>query len=217
MEDSVYLQQLILSMAIQAVLTGDIVNSTRLGPAAEKKLLRSLSGVLQAHRYEFYRGDSFQAYMKDAGGALKAALLCRAAAIGSGGAVPADVRISIGIGKTRPPGELLGSSGGEAFVLSGRAFDEMAGQQYRLAMVSTNTLANGGLQVIADYIDTIFRAMTGKQAMVIFELLKGASQQEVAIRLNKSKSTIHQHVVAGRWPEIARLIQQYINIVNQLS
>ena len=204
-------------MAIQAVLTGDIVNSTRLGTAAEKKLLKVLSGVLLAYRYEFYRGDSFQAYIKDAGRALTAALLCRAAAIGTAGAAPADVRISIGIGRTRPPGDLLGSSGGEAFVLSGRAFDELAGQGSRLVIASTNALANGGLQVIADYIDTIFKEMTGKQALVIFELLRGAAQQEVAAKLKKSKSTIHQHVTAGRWPEIARLIQQYINIVNQLS
>ncbi len=204
-------------MAIQAVLTGDIVNSTRLGPAAEKKLLKTLSGVLLAYRYEFYRGDSFQAYINDAAAALTAALLCRAAAIGIAGAVPADVRISIGIGKTRPPGDLLGSSVGEAFVLSGRAFDELAGQGSRLVIASNNALANGGLQVIADYIDTIFKEMTGKQALVIFELLKGAAQQEVAAKLKKSKSTIHQHVTAGRWREIARLIQQYINIVNQLS
>jgi hypothetical protein len=204
-------------MAIQAVLTGDIVNSTRLGPAAEKKLLKALSGVLLSYRYEFYRGDSFQAYIKDAAGALTAALLCRTAAIGMEGTAPADVRISIGIGKTRPPGDLLGSSGGEAFVLSGRAFDELAGQGSRLVIASTNALANGGLQVIADYIDTIFKEMTGKQALVIFELLKGAAQQEVAAKLKKSKSTIHQHVTAGRWPEIAKLIQQYINIVNQLS
>lgn len=204
-------------MAIQAVLTGDIVNSTRLGPAAEKKLLKALSGVLLGYRYEFYRGDSFQAYIKDAGEALTAALLCRAAAIGIAGAAPADVRISIGIGKTRPPGDLLGSSGGEAFVLSGRAFDELAGQGSRLVIASANALANSGLQVIADYVDAIFKEMTGKQALVIFELLKGAAQQAVAAKLKKSKSTVHQHVTAGRWQEIARLTQQYINIVNQLS
>jgi uncharacterized membrane protein (DUF4010 family) len=169
------------------------------------------------HRYEFYRGDSFQAYIKNAGEALTAALLCRAAAIGIAGAAPADVRISIGIGKTKPPGELLGNSGGEAFVLSGRAFDELAGQDSRLAIASSNALANSGLQVIADYADAIFKELTGRQALVIFELLKGAAQQEVAVKLKKSKSTIHQHVTAGRWPEIAKLVQQYINIVNQLS
>ena len=203
-------------MAIQAVLTGDIVNSTRLGPAAEKKLLKVLHQVLSAHRYEFYRGDSFQAYLKNAEDALTVALLCRAAAISITAEAPADVRISIGMGKTKTPGHPLGTARGEAFVLSGRAFDELAKQDTRLAIASTNALANAGLQVIAAYGNAIFKEMTGKQALVVFALLQGATQQEAAAQLKKSKSTIHQHVSAGRWPEIETLVQQYKNIVNQL-
>lgn len=56
--------------------------------------------------------------------------------------------------------------------------------------------------------------MTAKQAEVIIELLKGKTQQEVAVQLNKSKSTVHQHVTAGRWPEIENPLQQFENIVN---
>jgi hypothetical protein len=59
--------------------------------------------------------------------------------------------------------------------------------------------------------------MTGKQAEVIFQLLKGEMQQVVAKKLKKTKSTIHQRVTSGRWPEIEKLLQQYENIINQLS
>ena len=207
-------------MAIQAVLTGDIVNSTRLLPAGEKKLLKMLRQVLSPHPVEFYRGDSFQAYIKDAGSALQAALLCRTAAISIARDktnVSSDVRVSIGIGKTKTPVTLLGAAKGEAFVLSGRAFDAMAQDGSRLAIVTAHTLANGGLQVIADYTNAIFKDMTAKQAGVIFELLKGQTQQAVALKLRKSKSTISQHVNAGRWPAIEKLLQQYENIINQLT
>ena len=203
-------------MAIQAVLTGDIVNSTQLSPAAGKKLLTQLHQVLGAHQYEFYRGDSFQVYLRDAAPALQLALLCRTAAMGIAGVAgpPAsDVRLSIGIAATKPPAALLGASKGEAFIVSGRAFDEMLQQGSRLAITSINALANEGLDVIAAYINAIFKMMTGKQAMVIFELLKGDTQQAVAQKLKKSKSTVHQHVTAGRWPEIEKLLQQYTNIV----
>jgi len=206
-------------MAIQAVLTGDIVNSTRLGAAAEKKLLKILRQVLGTHRYEFYRGDSFQVYLKNAADGLQTALLCRAAAIaiaGDEGVAASDIRISIGIGKTKPPGALLGVAKGEAFVLSGRAFDDLAKNNARLSMAAASELANEGLQVIAAYLDAIFTGMTGKQAMVIFELLKGETQQAAAAKLMKSKSTIHQHVNAGRWPEIEELLLRYNNIVNLL-
>ncbi len=207
-------------MAIRAVITGDIVNSTKLGAAKEKKLLRNLQQVLLPYQFEFYRGDSFQVYQKNAGEALKTALLCRTSAISiSQGEETnsSDVRISIGIGQVKGPVKTLSTSKGEAFVLSGRAFDEIAKSNKRLVIDTDNSLAKEGLQVIADYINAIFKVMTGKQATVIFELLKGQPQQVVAKKLKKSKSTIHQHVSSGRWPEIEKLLQQYENIINQLT
>lgn len=208
-------------MAIQAVITGDIVNSTKLRAAKEKKLLLMLEEVLLPYQFEFYRGDSFQVFQKNAAAALKTALLCRTAAIcispGNDENIATDVRISIGIGTVKAPVRTLSSAKGEAFVLSGRAFDEIAKSSTRLAMSTANVLAHEGLQVIADYMNAIFKVMTSKQATVIFELLKGQTQQVVAQKLRKSKSTIHQHVSAGRWMEIEKLLQQYQNIVNQLS
>jgi hypothetical protein len=68
-------------MALRAVLTGDIVNSTRLKKIAEKKLLKILTAALAAHQFEFYRGDSFQVYVRNPAEALKIALICRTAAI----------------------------------------------------------------------------------------------------------------------------------------
>jgi hypothetical protein len=206
-------------MAIQAVLTADIVHSTKLLPHQEQKLMRRLRQVLSPYKFEFYRGDSFQAYVKDATLALEAALLCRTAAIGLVQDIKnftPDVRISIGIGKTKEPPGTLGAARGEAFVLSGRAFDKIAKGNTKLIISTTNELANQGLQVVAGYTNTIFNGMTGKQANVIFELLKGNSQQAAAQKLKKSKSTISQHVTAARWEEIKTLVQQYKNIINHI-
>lgn len=207
-------------MALRAVLTGDIVNSTQLTKASEKKLLKMLSAALTAHRFEFYRGDSFQVYIKGPAEALQTALLCRTAAISiskNETENTADVRISIGIGAVTTQVKSLGTAKGEAFILSGRAFDEISASGTRLAIATENELANVGLQVIADYLNAIFKTMTGKQAEVIFELLLGKPQQTVAEQLKKSKSTVHQHVTAGRWVEIENLLQQYQNIIRQLK
>lgn len=56
--------------------------------------------------------------------------------------------------------------------------------------------------------------MTGKQAEIIFELLKGHTQQTAAEKFNKSKSTVSQHVSAGWWTEIKKLLWQYENSSN---
>ncbi|MEJ7588973.1 MAG: hypothetical protein WKI04_15565 [Ferruginibacter sp.] len=207
-------------MATRAVITGDIVNSTKLTAVKEKHLVKVLQQVLLPHQFEFYRGDSFQVYQKEPANALKTALLCRTAAASislASTADPSDVRISIGIGQVKATIKTLGTAKGEAFTLSGRAFDAIAKTGKRLVFATGNPLANEGLQVIADYIDSIFKGMTGKQAMVIFELLQGETQQRVAEKLKKSKSTINQHVSSGRWEEIEKLLQQYENIINQLS
>jgi hypothetical protein len=208
-------------MALHAVLTGDIVNSTKLSVAKEARLMGSLKELFANRecKIEFYRGDSFQGYVKNPANALRMALMCRTTAIKlhkTEKEIISDVRISIGIGEVQLPLRSIKTAKGEAFVISGRNLDEISKQQQRLTIASTNPLANTGLGVIANYLDAIFDTMTGKQAEVIFELLKGEMQKTVAKKIKKTKSTIHQRTTAGRWPEIDRLLQQYESIINQI-
>jgi len=206
-------------MPVHAVLTGDIVNSTQLTPAVEKQLVKALQQVLEPYKFEFYRGDSFQVYMKTPAKALQAALLCRTAAlrIAQDEESVADVRIAIGLGDVTTPVRTLASAKGDAFILSGRALDAIQKTSTRLAIDVQHPLGSVGLQVIADYVNAIFDNMTAKQAEVIFELLKGATQQKVATDLNKSKSTISQIVSSGRWNELEKLLQQFEHIINLLA
>ena len=207
-------------MELKAVLTGDIVNSTKLKPVAEKKLIKILQTVLANYQFEFYRGDSFQVFVKNAEEALEIALLCRTAAINvskSDQDIKSDIRISIGIGMVQLPVKNLATAKGSAFVLSGRAFDEFLKTDARLSIAVENGLANTAVEIISDYLNQLFKVMTYKQAEVIFELLQHKTQQEVAKFLKKSKSTINQHVMAGGWNEIEKLLQQYKSIVHQLS
>lgn len=202
---------------MQAVLTGDIVNSTKLSLVKEKALVKLLQQVLKPYKYEFYRGDSFQVLIKEAGNSLRIALLCRAAAIGITENNKADVKVSIGLGEVEDRIKTLGSAKGEAFIISGRAFDELEKMNSRLMISTANTTANLSLQIIADYINSIYSKMTSKQAKVIFELLKGGLQQDVVKRLKKSKSTISQHASSGRWPEIEKILNQYELLVKAIG
>ncbi len=204
---------------IQAILTGDIVNSTMLNETSEKKLVLALRDVFAGHKMEFFRGDSFQAYIKDPKQALRLSLMARTKAISLSSdenTFSTDVRISIGLGQVSIPVRSLKTARGEAFILSGRRFDNISKTEQRLAIAVSNPIADEGLQVIADYINAIFDGMTGKQAEVMFELLKGEMQKAVARKLKKTKSTIHQRMTAGRWPEIEKLLQRYENIINLL-
>ena len=206
---------------VHAVLTGDIVNSTLLAPLQEKKLLEELKNIFSSDKHEFYRGDSFQAYITDARRVLEMALRCRTAAISLAQEetdTAFDVRISIGLGNVEEPVNALSTAKGEAFLLSGRVLDEMGKTGGKLMItVSEPLLGNMAFSILADYINSIYRQMTAKQAEVIEDLLKGESQQQVADKLNRSKSTISQHVNAGRWEEIEEVIKKYKSLIELIS
>ncbi|MEO7960013.1 MAG: hypothetical protein ABIR19_00615 [Ginsengibacter sp.] len=202
---------------MQAVLTADIVNSTRLTPAKGKVLVKLLEQILSPYKYEFYRGDSFQALVKDAAVSLRVALLCRSAAISLGEDNKADVKISIGLGDVNERIKTLGAAKGEAFILSGRAFDEMEKKGIRLIISTADEKMNISFDIISDYINSIFSRMTSRQAKVIFELLKGGLQQDVVKRLKKSKSTISQHASSGRWGEIEKILNQFGQLLTTLA
>lgn len=204
-------------MAIRAVITADIVNSTRIRKPLEKKISDKLNLLLTSYVYEFYRGDSFQVFLQDPGEALRITLLCRTATIGlAEEKMPTpDIRASIGIGEAASVVKKLNTAKGEAFLLSGRNFDAMKPES-RLQIHTSNLLANEGLYIVSMYIDAIFKNLTDKQAQVIFELLQGKTQQAVAKKFKRTKSTINQHVAAGRWNEIEKLLIQYERIIAHL-
>jgi class 3 adenylate cyclase len=101
---------------VAAILTGDIVNSTRLSPLQEKQLFELLRRFVAQHKYEFFRGDSFQIYIDDPRDALQMALVCRSLAIElTENGERYDVRISIGIGKVNLPIKDLGIASVSSF------------------------------------------------------------------------------------------------------
>ena len=195
-------------MPAAAVITADIVNSTLLTKAQEKKLFRQLETELEPFRSEFYRGDSFQVYLKNPAEALMLVLKLRLTARQTG--IAFDIRASVGIGEVITPLKKLGIAGGEAFVLSGRGMDELGkpGDQ-RILIRSVNEVQQQVLDLISLFTDHIFKQMTSKQARVIAILLDGGTQTAAAKAIKKSQSTISKHVQAAGWTEISKLLNSY--------
>jgi hypothetical protein len=201
-------------MPISAIITADIVNSTSLTPEDEKKLRTTINLLLKEYKFEFYRGDSFQIYIKDPHLALKVTLQTRA--IARSLSTLHDVRSSIGIGQINTPVRDLKTSVGEAFILSGRAFDELTGDM-RFSIQSLDEKANVALRVIAHYCDYIFKRLTSKQAAVVNELLKGRTQMEAAKKLEVTQATINSHAQSAGWAEIDKLLKEYQQVINQFK
>lgn len=201
-------------MALNAVITADIVNSTLLPSRVEKKLVEEITGILTDNKFEFYRGDSFQVLIKDPAEALTIVLRTRAAARKI--SPMHDVRASIGIGNVQGGIRKLSMATDEAFVFSGRAFDTLSASNRKLVIFSKNEVANHGLKAISLFIDFLFRKLTEKQAEVLFVLLSDKTQLETAKRLRKSQSTINKHAQAAGWYEIVQILNEYEELVTKI-
>ena len=208
-------------MALRAVITADIVNSTKLSKGNQKKLMALLTSVLEGNKYEFYRGDSFQVFLKSPEDALLIALKIRVAAMklpAETSAPMIDVKLSIGIGAITLPLKTLKTATGEAFVLSGRAFDQMkASQRLIIRCGEKNNVVNLGLKVLSDFMDYLFNRLTYKQAAVVFELLMNRTQVDAAKRLKKSQATINKHTQSAGWPEIENLLNEYRQFIQSIE
>jgi len=201
-------------MPTAAVITGDIVSSTMLPTSLNKKILAGISKIFGDHPFEFYRGDSFQAYIKSPQSALEIVFRLRAAARSIN--FIHDIRASIGIGKVRVPLREMRTASGEAFVLSGRAFDNLDAKQ-RVAIDSPDPQANIAFRVIADYADFLCQKLTQKQAEVLTELLQEETQTDIAQKLKKAQATINQHAQSASWPAFEKLIREYQQTIIQFN
>jgi hypothetical protein len=118
-----------------AVLTGDIIHSSRVSP---EKWLKSLQGALQPlgnspKNWEIYRGDSFQTEVSNPLDALQISIKIKAAIKAIKGL---DVRIGIGIGEKTYEAARVTESNGSAFVNSGHRFDALVKEKINLGIQS---------------------------------------------------------------------------------
>jgi hypothetical protein len=206
-------------MSIGTVITADIVNSTYLPKTVFNKLVKTIGLTIGSHKFEFYRGDSFQVYAKKNDHVLNLALKIRLAAkrIEMESKAAADVRIAIGIGRVNSPVRTLRTSAEEPFVLSGRSLDELSLGEQRIAIESMDKGANCSFRTIARFADYILKNITAKQAAVIFELLMGHTQTDTAKKLKKSQVTVNKQVHAAGWTEIENLLKDYTLTIYQFN
>lgn len=197
-------------MTVSAVITADIVNSTTLNRSREKKLIERLRDTLEDFKFEFYRGDSFQVYCKDPGNALRVILKIRSVARSVSKAH--DIRASLGIGKIITPVRSLKTAKGEAFLLSGRAFDDLSGEN-RLVMRSADQKLNSSLRMMGHFMDHIFNSVTPKQAEVINEFLEEETQAAAAKKLKKSQVTVHKLLRSAGWNDMEKILIEYEFII----
>jgi len=204
-----------------SVVTGDIANSTSIAADKRVELIEQVSALIKSwvakpEDAEIFRGDSFQLLFDDMAEALKRSIQIRcwlkSYQDGPGNA-PLDARLSIGIGDIAYFGKSVLDADGEAFHLSGRAFDEMKATQNFLQLSTNDQQLNKQLNIILNLANIIITQWTKNQAEVIFLLLEGRTQQEMADELKIAQSAVNNRIKLSRWKEIDKTMRYIASLM----
>jgi hypothetical protein len=212
-----------------AVLSGDLINSTQYEVETLKSVLLVLKKEFktlatqypeEAISFSIYRGDSFQGVIENIALALPIALQIKAAISNftkvkhtpkNATPIP-DVRISIGIGEASYQKGALAESNGEAFILSGRTLDAMKIEGAKMALTTADNDINEEFKVHLKFLDAITNRWSIASAEVIYYLIKGFKEQEIAHTLNRSQAAINQRKKAAGWDGIKLLLERYVSV-----
>jgi hypothetical protein len=201
-----------------AVLTGDIIKSSRLPPGALDAAMKRLAAAAdmmsgwdgsRPARFSRFRGDGWQCLAPSPALALRATLFLRANLRSLDR--DTDTRVSVGIGPaTVPPAGDLAGAGGPAFELSGRGLDKMARPEQLAISWAAPPPAAPVIAALFSLSDEISRLWTPAQAEVLIETLApgeevqevlagrhGVSQQAIAKRLSGGGDWAVQRALAA--------------------
>lgn len=186
----------------RAVITADMVNYTQFSREETTLWLEEMLAVLhqtQAFKWalkpEIYRGDSFQAVLKNADESMRLAVLSRVCIRKH--APNADMRIAIGIGKAEQLTDRPGTSDGEAFRLSGHLADKIRQQKARIGIALPRP--SEPLSAALNLLETVVEDWTMAQSQVIEALLQGRTITQIAEALAISQPAASQRAAASKW------------------
>lgn len=203
-----------------AVISGDIVGSSRLGRDARAGLPGVLKQAAAAARefqgdaipldIDVYAGDSWQLLLSRPGAALRAAVFLRAYLLDRADGV--DTRIAIAIGGVDfVPGDRVSEGDGEAFRLSGRLLQ--SGDPARRMQFASERVPDVQVWDVAfALIDAIVtKTWTGKRARAISGALRGWPHARIAGLWTPPvrQPTVARGLEAASWPAVELAIERF--------
>lgn len=210
------------------VITGDIVDSTEILSSGNRDRLldilhSTISNVntlaIANARIEIYRGDSFQIITDNAKATVWTAIALRSALTANSGAnLRWDARMGLGIGKGEFITDSVVESDGEAFRLSGQAFD-MLDKNSRMCIITPDDDFNDELSVSTNFADDIVSGWTQAQASVVYPLMMAehTSQKDLAEIIGKTQQTISKLLLNAKAGNIIKYANRFRRKVSDLE
>lgn len=213
-----------------AVISADLLSSSNYSSELLERVLTALNEEFKLIKkdsaqteFEIYRGDSFQGIVQPQD-ALKIALLIKTSINrlhsqdsknSNSFKKEADLRISIGIGSHDFKRASILESNGQAFQLSGRTLDDMKNEGRKLMLSTPDKNINQEFNTSLFLFEIISDKWSTASAEVVYYLLQGMKETDIAGAIGISQSAVNQRKKAAGWDAIEVLIDRYLNVVTE--
>lgn len=222
----------------QAVITADIIHSSKLNAENKALLYKSIKDVLGRtdedfdSKSEMFRGDSFQCLIPKPKDTLRIALIIktyiRSLNVSELHKVKStsfpekkrsiiyplwmfDVRMAVGIGSVVTPIKGLGTADGLAFEMSGRMLDELKDSRQKFAITSMDRFKSE-LKMESALLDAIISRTTALQCEVIYYKLLHYTETQISKKLQIEQAAVNQRSVSGSWNVISKMVDYFENL-----
>jgi predicted DNA-binding protein YlxM (UPF0122 family) len=211
---------------IYAVLTGDLIGSSRFRIEEREKVISNLKDSFKmispdsiTSPFVIFRGDSFQGVLSRPDEALNAALIIRSSLLSrfKGKRARLDARIAIGIGTIDYlSGNQVGEGDGEAYRNSGPELDKMKKREQNLIIKTPWAGINEELRIECSLLDALIQRWTKEQAEVIlYHITKGVTQEEIAKILGISQPAVFQRLKTGGYWAVQAFMEHFEVIIHE--
>ena len=206
-----------------AVITADLIESSAYKPEFLERVIETLQQQFvyfeeklaeKTTNFSIYRGDSLQGIINNPEKSLLCAILLKTAlnkleSEANSSIIKADLKLAIGIGSFDLKRDEISESNGEAFQFSGRTLDEIKSGPRKLMLKTSNIDVNAEFDASLALFDFIADRWSIASAEVIFYLLQGLKEKEIAQIVGISQSAVNQRKKAAGWDPISVLLKRF--------
>lgn len=200
-----------------AVISGDIVGSSLLKPAARKKLQQLIDAFLKNALIQWpdmqaqqYRGDSVQAILTNNRlAALRIVLMLQSYLIKE----KFKIRMAIGVGRiTFKSGQVI-TSDGPAFQASGPYLDILAKSGEVINVAGSDEDFTNEWLVHSASLNYIIEHWTPPQAEAVYLQLQDHTQAVIAKILKIKQPSVHQRLQGAGWPVVNKILTRFESVI----
>ncbi len=203
-----------------AVISGDVVGSSYLKPAARRKLQGLLDAFINEFVHEYpdlqvqqYRGDSIQGILTtNRTSVLRLTLLLHSFLI----QYAYKMRLAVGVGEISYKSKQVITSDGSAFQASGPFLDALVKSGEIISIAGDNDDFTSEWQVHSSSLNYHIQHWSIQQAEAVYLQLREMTQEEIARKLKIKQPSVYYRLQAAGWHVVHKILTRFESVIPTL-